>query len=367
MSDRASPRENPTLLGQEAAEAVFLSRWNSGRLPHAWLITGPAGIGKATLAFRIARFVLAEGQGTSGGPLAIPAEHPVFHRVASGGHSDLMVLSRETGERGDAPRTVIGVDEVRAAGRFLSLTAGESSWRVVVVDSADELNTNAANALLKILEEPPSKTLILLVSHVPGRLLATVRSRCCRLALGRLSEPVMRTLIEEVLPEVDPADREGLLTLAEGSIGRAVSLAQANGLDLFREVIGFAAGLPTLDVPALHGFGDRLARRDAEAAWRTAMQLWLWWIARIARSAAATMSADAVTPPSAAPLTLAGGEIVPGEAEVARTVIARAGLERVVEVWEKTAALIAQADSVNLDRKQVVIGAFHQLQTAMRG
>lgn len=355
MSDRTPPRANPSLLGHDAAEAVFLGRWRSGRLPHAWMITGPAGIGKATLAFRIARFVLANGEGGAGGALAIPADHPVFRRVASGGHTDLLVLSRVDGEAGTAPRTIIGVDEVRAAGRFLSLTAGESGWRVVVIDSADELNTNAANALLKMLEEPPAKTLILLVCHVPGRLLATVRSRCCRLALTRLAEPVMHTLIEQALPEIDPADREGLLALAEGSIGRAVALAEADGLDLFRELIGFAAGLPTLDVPALHGFGDRLARRDAESAWRTAMQLWLWWLARIARAGAAP------------PLALAGGEIVSGEAEVARAVIARAGLERVVEVWEKCAALIAQADSVNLDRKQVVIGAFHHLQTAMRG
>ncbi len=354
MNALPAPRENPDLVGQEAAEKVFFDRWRSGRLAHAWLITGPAGIGKATLAYRIARFLLADGEGTQGGPLAIPTDHPVFHRVASGGHVDLMVLSREAGQGGDGPRTVIGVDAVRAAGRFLSLTAGQSRWRVVILDSADELNANGANALLKVLEEPPANTVILLVCHVPGRLPATVRSRCCRLKLGRLAEPEMRALIEKMLAEVDADDREGLLALADGSIGRALALVEARGLELFREVIGLLAGLPALDVPALHSFGDRLARRDAEAAWRTAMHLWLWWLARIVR--AGTTSSGA----------LAGGEIIPGEAEIAQAVIRRAGVERLVEVWEKSAALIAQADRVNLDRKQVVIGAFHQLQTAMR-
>ncbi len=355
MSAAPPPRENPGLLGHDSAETVFFDRWRSGRLAHAWLITGPAGIGKATLAYRIARFLLADGGGTRAGPLAVPVDHPVFRRVASGGHTDLMVLSRTAGEGGDGPRTVIGVDAVRAAGRFLSLTAGESGWRVVVVDSADELNASGANALLKVLEEPPAHTAILLVSHTPGRLPATVRSRCCRLRLGRLSEPVMQELTDRMLPDVEADDRESLLVLAEGSIGRALAMAEGRGLALFREMMGLLAGLSAPDVPALHGFGDRLSRRDAEAAWRTAMQLWLWWLARVARAG------------TAAPAALAGGEIVPGEAEIAQALIARAGLEKLVGVWEKSAALIARADGVNLDRKQVVIGVFQQLQTAMRG
>ena len=146
------------------------------------------------------------------------------------------------------------------------------------------------------------------------------------------------------------------MVLAEGSMGRAVEIAEGRGLDVLREILGHISLLPALDMPALHSFGDRLARREAETAWRTAMHLWLWWIARISKAGATTT-----------PATFAGGEITQGEAEIARTLIARTGLERLVEVWEKSAALIAQAEGVNLDRKQVVIGVFHQLQTAMRG
>ena len=171
------PRENPELLGHANAERELRAAWDSGRLPHGWLICGPRGIGKATLAFRFARFVLSGGGGVESETLAIDETNPIFRRVASGGHTDLMTLERAYDEKEQRRRGVIVVDDVRAAGRFLSLTAGEGDWRVVVVDAADEMNANASNALLKILEEPPARTLMLLVCHAPGRLPATIRSR----------------------------------------------------------------------------------------------------------------------------------------------------------------------------------------------
>ena len=345
------PRENSVLLGHESAEAVFLSAWRAGRVPHAWLIAGPQGIGKATLAFRIARFVLAEGNGASENSLSLPEDHPVSRRVASGGHSDLLTLARDL--EGEGPKTVIGVGAVRAAGDFVHLTAAEGVWRAVVVDSADDLNLNAANALLKILEEPSDNTLILLVSHSPGRLLATIRSRCLRLPLGRVPDDAMGEILTRGgQGRVAPAELARLLAIADGSPGRAFALLEAGGLELLGSVIGFAAALPDIDLPALHEFSDRLARRDAEPAYRTTMQLFLWWIARVARA-----GADG---------GLSGGEVVEGEAETAARIVARAGLDRLAALWEKCARLIDQAESVNLDRKQVVLGAFRQLQSAMR-
>ncbi len=344
------PRENPALFGHEAAEAVFLSAWRSGRVPHAWLIAGPQGIGKATLAFRIARFVLAGGDAGEDGSLAVAEDRPVFRRVASGGHSDLLTLSRDL--TGDRPKTSIEVAAVRAAGDFVHLTAAEGTWRAVVVDSADELNPNAANALLKILEEPSDNTLILMVSHSPGRLLPTIRSRCCRLALDRVADAAMREILTRGGAGVEPGDLARLLAVAEGSPGRAFALLEAGGLELLDTVVGLAATLPDLDLPALHEFSDRLTRRDAEPAYRTAMQLFLWWIARVARA-----GADGGLP---------GEEVVEGEGKAASNVAARAGLDRLATLWEKCARLIDRAESVNLDRKQVVLGAFRQLQSAMR-
>lgn len=347
--------EAERFLGHEHAESLFLRRWKRGRVAHAWSISGPEGIGKAAFARRVAKFVLAAGEDTAADSLAIPPDHPIGRRVTSGGHPDLMVLSRGAGTGEESARRIIGVDEVRGAGRFLSLTPGEAGWRVVIVDAADDLNVNAANALLKVLEEPPSNTLILLVSHVPGRLPATLRSRCCRLALSPLPEPVLRELLEVQLPEAGADERETLAALAEGSIGRAVALADAGGPELFRKLVGFAGSLPELDVPALHEFAEGLARRDAEAAWRTTMWLWARWLARIAAAAARASSRQR------------GNGSVAGEREAARMLTARLGVERLAALWEKTVAQTAQAEGLNLDRKQVVISAFHQLQSAYRG
>jgi DNA polymerase-3 subunit delta' len=348
------PQKNPDLFGHGAAEATLLRALQSGRLPHAWLITGPRGIGKATLAFRFARFLLAGGGAPDlfGAPpetLALDPADPVFQRVAAGGHPDLRHLKRGVHPKTGKPRTEIVVDDVRLANDFLHKTSAEGGWRVVVVDPADDLNLNAANALLKSLEEPPSAAILLLVGHAPGRLLPTIRSRCCHLALGPLAEDRVVDLLAHHLPELETADRAALARLAEGSIGRALDLAAGGGLELYREMIALIAGLPELDVPRAHAFGDRLARDRDGAAFRTGMELLIWWLARLARAAAAGR-----IPP----------EVVPGEAETMARLIAGGGLARWPGLWEKTARRFAGAESVNLDRKQVVITTLLDVQAA---
>ncbi len=346
-----APRENPDLIGHEVAERELLAAWRSGRLPHGWLICGPRGIGKATLAFRFARFVLAGGAGPDS--LAIDEDDPVFRRVASAGHSDLMTLERTINPDTKRLRSVIVVDDVRAVGRFLGLTAGEGEWRAVVVDAADEMNENAVNALLKMLEEPPARTLLLLVAHAPGRLPATIRSRCRRLALDRLPDEAVSGLLSRLAPELADDDAAALARLSEGSIGRAIGLAEAEGLALYRTLLALLQTVPGTDVVALHAFADRLAGRDAESDYRTAMTLLTWWIARMVGAGARGVA-------------LPGAEIVPGEQGCAERLIGLGGVEQWMEVWEKVTRLIAQADSINLDRKQVVLGAFHAMERAAR-
>src|SRR5712691_11401764 len=178
-----APRANPHLRGHEAAERELRRLTEAGRLPHAILLCGPRGIGKATLAFRLARFLLArsgDGFGDGDGGLAIDPEQSVFHRVASGGHADLLTVERTYDPRRRRLRSEILVEDTREIAGFFRLTAAEEGWRIVIVDGAEEMNRNAANALLKILEEPPRRALLLLVSHSPGRLLPTIRSRCRR-------------------------------------------------------------------------------------------------------------------------------------------------------------------------------------------
>ena len=348
-----TPRENSNLIGHEGAERELLMAWRSGRLPHGWLIHGPRGIGKATLAFRFARFVLADGAAIGPNSIGIDADDPLFRRVASGGHSDLMALERTYDIERKRMRSVIVVDDVRAAGRFLSLTAGEGDWRIVIVDAADEMNESAINALLKILEEPPARTLLLLVSHAPGRLPATIRSRCCGLALERLPEKAVSGLLSCLVPELTGDDATALAKLSDGSIGRAIGLANSEGLALYHALLALMQTLPSTDVVALHGFADRLAARDAEEAYRTATALLTWWIARMVVAGVRGAA-------------LSGGEVVPGEQGCAERLLGLAGVEQWMEVWEKITRLIAQADGINLDRKQVVLGAFHAMELAAR-
>jgi DNA polymerase-3 subunit delta' len=346
------PRENPELVGQGAAERALLDGWNSGRLPHAWLIAGRPGVGKATLAYRFARFVLREGaQPTDAGlfgatnpdTLAVAPDDPVFRRVAASGHADLLTVEREYDDRRGRLRTEIGVDQIRAVAEFLHLTAAEGGWRVVVVDALDALNLNAANALLKVLEEPPANALLLLVAHAPGAVLPTVRSRCRLLRLPPLDAATLDGLLARLRPDLGAGERASLVGLAEGSAGRALDLIERGGLEVYRDMLALFGGAPRLDVDALHQLGDRLARASGQAAYEGFTDLYGWWLGRLIRAGAS----GAAIP-----------EIVAGERAIGAALIERAGLDRLVEVWENSTHLFARAESLNLDRKQVVLNAF---------
>ena len=357
--DILSPRDNPDLIGQDAAEKSFLQAWESGRLAHAWLITGPKGIGKATLAFRIARFVLAGGGNSSGGGLfgdaAPPAtlhmapDHPVFRRISSGGHADFKLIERGWSDDKKAKRkSEITIDDVRDVGSFMSLTAGEGGWRVVLVDAADEMNRNSANAILKVLEEPPKRALLLLLGHSPGRLLPTIRSRCRRLTLPPLSHQTVMTLLSRRHPEMPAAERQGLAALAEGSIGRALALHEQGGMDLYAAMVGLLNGMPKLPGSALHDFAEKIGRQaDSVALFG---ELFSGWLAQAARRAAAGQ----------------GTEVVAGEGELQKRLVARTGLERWTALWERISNLFDRADAVNLDGKQVILNAFLTVEKACR-
>ena len=345
------PRENPHLVGHEAATRTLVDAWRTGRLAHAWLIAGPRGIGKATLAYRFARFALSGGERGGADGLAMAPGHPVFRRIAAGGHSDLAVIERGLGDRGRL-RAEIVVDDVRAANAFLSLTAGEGGWRVVIVDAADEMNRNAANALLKRLEEPPSRVLFLLVSHAPSRVPATLRSRCRVLTLAPLSAPALDSLLAEAMPSLAAAEHRALGLLAEGSAGRAAALAEQGGVALYRRLIGLVGALPALDARPLHELADGISGRDGVDRLRTLAELILWWLGRSIRAAARgelqTME-----------------EVVPGE-RASAALLQGAPLDRWVGVWENLGRSFADADGLNLDPRQVLIGAFSALQEAAR-
>jgi DNA polymerase III subunit delta' len=347
-----APRENPDLLGHEIVERELRRLAELGRIPHALLLAGPRGVGKATLAFRLARFLLAQPSERAENGLAVAAGSGAFRRVASGGHADLLTVERAYDPKRRRLRSEIIVEDVREIARFLRLTAAEEGWRIVIIDGAEEMNRNAANALLKILEEPPRQALLLLVSHSPGLLLPTIRSRCRRRTLAELSQPLVLDLLARYRPELAGSEAEALARLAEGSIGRAIALAEAGGLALYRSILDMLAQIPRLDVAGLHAFADKLARSDADDAYRASEELLPQFLARMivefARGA------------------LDGDNLLPEEREVMRRLAARADPPRWAALRDEIERNFVSTDELNLDRKQAILGAFFAVEELAR-
>lgn len=239
------PREQTALFGREAAEAQFMDALGADRLHHAWLISGPRGTGKATLAYRIARSMLAGEWGVGGA-------HPVFRRIAAHSHTDLLVLEAPEDAEKDESKREIPIELARGVGGFLALTPAEGDWRIVIIDSVDELNTNAANAILKLLEEPPPRSLLLLTSHNPGRLLPTIRSRCRNLKLGPLSREAFEQTMAHIAPAQSREDTRVLGVLSDFSPGLALSLKKHDGAGVYEALVQYIhapqRAAPLLDI-----------------------------------------------------------------------------------------------------------------------
>ncbi|PWR25906.1 DNA polymerase III subunit delta' [Zavarzinia aquatilis] len=354
------PRANPDLIGHEEAERVLLDAVQGGKLHHAWLITGPRGIGKATLGYRFARFLFAHGLDAPvdmfGGPpqpLQQSPDDPLFRRIAAGSHPDLVTLEREENPRTKALRDEIVVDQVRDLAGFFAMTPAEGGFRVAIIDAIDEMNRNAANALLKLLEEPPPRSLLILIAHAPGRLLPTIRSRCRRLALRPLPEAEVGTIVNRLAPGLPADEVRGLCRLADGSPGRALALQAAGGLKHYRALGDLLAPLARrqgLDIKAVNALADRFAGREGGDLFRLTFELLGLWLVRMIRLAA-TGSID---------------EAMVGEGAAMRALGAAARLERWSEVWEKINALAARAEAVNLDRRQVLVAALGLIERCAR-
>jgi DNA polymerase-3 subunit delta' len=327
------PKCNERLVAHAAQEQRLLAMFNHKRLPHALLFTGQKGIGKATLAYRLARFLLAPQE--SGGGLfgdALPPEslhiaaaHPTFRRVVSGGHPDMLVLEGDD----------IKIEDARKVPEFLSMTPAEGDWRVVIIDSAEAMNRNAANALLKTLEEPPSQAVIILVSHNPGELLPTIRSRCRVLRIPRLNEEEFAAVMLQAAPEVDRYDYGKWALLSGYSPGVALALVKGRADALYEELL---ERVTVHDTVKLHAFADRFARKDAESDWQIVKRLTLWLIARVASLGAGL-----------------GAEVFSGERAKLQHIHASKPAYFWTEIWEKTGNLFSDTERLYLDRKQAII------------
>ncbi|WP_324754320.1 DNA polymerase III subunit delta' [Roseovarius sp. Pro17] len=348
------PRETLRLIGQGAAEAAFLDAFNGDRLHHAWLVTGARGVGKATFAWRAARFLLAhdEAGGMFGADtpssLDISPDHPIARRMLARSEPQLFHITRSINDKTDRLRDMIVADDVRSLHNFLSLSSADGGRRAVIIDSADEMNVQAANSLLKMLEEPPARTTLFLISHQPSGLLPTIRSRCRELRLPPLSaEDMAQALTQAGIEQGD--DTQALAALSGGSVGEAVRLINLDGLKLYADLIQLFADLPNIDRPRALALANAAGQRGAEDR----LNLLIWLIELMLGRMAQTGATGTAPSPEGAP----------GEARM----LARAAPDlNAARAWADCAqdvgARMRNGRAVNLDPASLVLDTVFRIQ-----
>ncbi|MEM8749317.1 MAG: DNA polymerase III subunit delta' [Pseudomonadota bacterium] len=333
IDDVPLPSESMFLEGHAEAAQKIASLYKSGTLHHAWLLSGPRGIGKATFAFHAARHLLAHPDGASAPDHIDPESwpHNLVRQVAQAAHPDLLHLTRPWDDKTKRFKTQVSVDEVRKTQAFYSMTAGGGGWRITIVDAADDMNASAANALLKILEEPPKRSIFFIVTHAAGGLLPTIRSRCQSLPLKPLAQDTVGQLLRRFEVQASEQDIDTAARMSEGSVRQAILLSQKSVLDDYRKfeaLMGEGAAGRSQDWVVAHSVADSVSRRGQEDAYSLFNQLVLAWIGKQARLR------------ENEPLqSLAGW----------------------AEVWENANKSISLADAFNLDKKQVVLDLFSSL------
>ncbi len=342
LDDTPHPRESTHLAGHREAEQNLLDAYRSGRMHHAWIIGGEEGIGKATLAYRLARFILVNpdpaAPAVAGATdLSIDPDAPPARRVAHQAHPDLFVLRRGlTADRKNLAAE-IRVDEVRKLVSFFTTTAGEGGWRIAIIDTADDLNTNGSNALLKVLEEPPPRSLFLILSTAPKRLMPTIRSRCRTLLLKPLSDgDVLEVLqgLPDLTGSTEPDELRRVAEAAEGSVRRAAAMLAEDSLAMRDILTGMLERLPDIDHSAVHGLAEKISGRGGTAGFELFIGFVQDWLHER--------------------LTLGAAR---GDARLAAW----------AALWEKTARTAREAEIYNLDRRPLVLAIFSDLAAATRG
>jgi DNA polymerase-3 subunit delta' len=336
--DARHPRETMGFVGHATAERAFLDAYRAGRMPHAWIIGGPEGVGKATLAWRVARFLLANPDPQSASVrsaqrLDVDPASPAARQIAALSSSDVALLRRQWNEKVKKLYTEIRVDEVRAAMRIFKHAAGGNGWRIAIIDSAEELNRNAANALLKIIEEPPRRSLSLLIAHRPGRILPTIRSRCRLLMLASLSDEEVVQALAGLHLDHSRREIESAAKRAGGSVKDALRLLEGESGQFDAGVQNLLGRLPNIDWRDLHALGDAVAGRDNEAAYESLMANVFAYLDHAVRDGAARGPAR---------------------------------LQPYAEAWEKILDAARETEVLNLDKRPLILSIFADLAAAAR-
>ncbi|RNJ50161.1 DNA polymerase III subunit delta' [Methylocystis hirsuta] len=342
--DAPHPRETLGLFGHAAAEHELLDAYRRNKMAQAWIIGGPEGVGKATLAWRLARFLLAHPEPAaaavqSAESLAAPADHPAARRIASMALADIFLLRRAWNEKTKKHFTEIRIEDVRKVIQAFHQGSGSGGWRIAIVDCADDLNRASANALLKLIEEPPQRSLFLLVAHQPGRMLPTIRSRCRRLMLGALSPEDTIAAVKSLGAPWSEAPESDLLVAAaraEGSVREALRLLGDDGVAFDAAVRRLFERLPQVDWLGAHMLADKLTGRDNEAAYETFMRATQRYLDARVRELAQT---------GAAPVRLA----------------------RYASAWDAIRDAATETEVFNFDKRALVLGIFDRLAKAEAG
>jgi len=353
------PRSNPLLFGHVKAEAHLLDLIHHDHMPHGLVISGPQGIGKSTLAFRLARFLLArpiadinqdalfdDAPAAPMQTLALDPDAPDFRRVASGGHPDLLTIERGIDTTGKLKST-LDVAQLRKVAPFLRKTASSGGWRVVVIDDADMMNRNAQNALLKILEEPPAHTVLILVTHKMGALIPTIRSRTQVLNLQ--APPITDFQKILALKGHHFGDRElaALYELSGGAVGKALQLIEQGGLDLMERIIGVFQNYPRFDNSQIHTLAADMGRKGQEAAFENFCEILSWIASQLLFAKARGRDFDAG----------------PMNQDIFKTMLTQSSLEQLIEICENLKDHFTQVSRANLEKRFAVLAAFEVFKT----
>ena len=338
------PRHTRLLYGHDAVQQMLAEQVRAGRMHHGWLLTGPEGIGKATLAYALTRHLLARlaERDPAARKLAVSDASVAHRQVSSLSHPDLLLLRRPWDTKTKRHTTTIPIDEVRRLRMFLGHTAESADWRVVLIDSADDLANAAANAVLKSLEEPPPRTLFILLSSEPGRLLPTIRSRCRTLPLARLGPEDLKAAVEQAITAGEdgkppsPSDWPRLNELSQGSVRRALGISSTGGLKIYDRVLALVSALPHVDWTAVHTLSDELAGNAAEQKFESFDEFLMDLLARLIRARATDHGS-------------------PADLALARKVIAEHRLADFAAAWTDIAAAKADTMALNLDRKGYIL------------
>lgn len=335
-SDYLQPRARTEQTGRADIEQRLRAMRRDDTLSHGWIIAGPKGAGKATLAYRIARGLLDPQALANDNDFEISGDARVFRLVAASAHPDLFVAERIWDEKKSKYQSEITVETIRRLISFMNRTAAGGGDRVAIIDSADDMNRNAANALLKVLEEPPAKTTLLLLSAAPGRLVATIRSRCRRIELAPLADAEVEALLIEEGVASDEA--QTLAPIARGRPGYALTLAAGDGVEAIKLAQGFlkSAVLNSDIAPYVAG----LTGKAGDGRWEIFKEQIVDTLSDAARGAA-----TGVTSPLFQNASPAG----------------------LVTAWEETAALISRGEGLNLDRAQLIYAIAYDLRTGLNG